>query len=119
MRRRVGVVVFLFGFGGLLLAQEPAAHEIRMTAKKYEYAPNEIRVKQGEKVRLLITALDRKHGFEIKDLGIKTELEKEKETVVEFVADKPGEYKFNCTVFCGFGHRRMKGKLVVEAAAGN
>lgn len=91
-------------------------HEIRMTAKKYEYSPNELRVKQGEKVRLILTALDRKHGFEIKDLGIETKLEKGKETVVEFVAEKPGEFPFKCSSFCGFGHGRMRGKLIVEPA---
>ena len=90
-----------------------------MTAKKYEYSPNEIRVKQGERVRLLLTALDRKHGFEIKDLAIKTELPEGKETAVEFVADRVGEFPFNCSSYCGFGHRRMKGKLIVEPAAQN
>ena len=112
--------IILLAAGGLAAQQPPSAppvHEIRMTAKKYEYAPNEIHVKQGERVRLLLTALDRKHGFEIKDLGIKTELEKGKETAVEFVAERAGEFPFNCSSFCGFGHRRMKGKLVVEAAS--
>lgn len=99
--------------------QEPPVHEIRMTAKKYEYSPSEIRVKQGERVRLLITALDRKHGFAIKDLNIKTELEKGKETVVEFTADRPGEYKFKCSVRCGWRHRWMNGKLVVEPVGDN
>ena len=95
----------------------PPGREHQMTAKKYEYNPEEIHVKQGERVRLLITALDRKHGFEIKALGIKTELEKGKETVVEFVADQAGEFKFNCTVRCGWRHPWMNGKLIVEPAA--
>ena len=53
----------------------PAMHEVKMTAKKYEFNPEEIRVKQGEKVRLLITATDRSHGIEIKELGIKVRLD--------------------------------------------
>ena len=97
-------------------AAQSEVHEIRMTVKKYEYSPAEIRVKQGEKVRLLITAMDRKHGIEIKEFGIKRELEKGKETAVEFEASKAGEFEFHCSVFCGFGHRRVKGKLIVEPA---
>ena len=85
-----------------------------MTAKKYEFNPEEIRVKQGERVRLLITALDRSHGFEIKALGINVRLEKEKETPVEFIAEKAGEYEFQCSVRCGWKHPWMKGKLIVE-----
>lgn len=87
-----------------------------MTAKKYEYNPPEIRIQQGERVRLLITATDRKHGFEIKEFNIKTDLPKGRETAVELVADRAGEFEFKCSSFCGFGHRGMKGKLIVEAA---
>jgi len=117
--RLVSAVFLLAPCAGLApqaLAQSDV-HEIRMTAKKYEYSQAEIRVKQGEKVRLLITPTDRKHGFEIKELGIKTQLEKGKETVVEFEATKAGEFEFHCSVFCGFGHGKMKGKLIVEPAA--
>lgn len=123
--KKTAIVVSVLGvmtIGAWLEAQQPPVapvHEIKMTAKKYEYSPNEIHVRQGERVRLLITALDHTHGFEIKDLGIKTDLEKEKETAVEFVADRAGEFPFNCSHFCGFGHRRMKGKLIVEPAGGN
>jgi cytochrome c oxidase subunit 2 len=94
-------------------------HEIKMTAKKYEFNPGEIRVKQGERVRLLITATDRKHGFQIEALGIKTELLEGKETAVEFTADKPGTYEFKCSVRCGWRHGSMKGRLNVEPAATN
>src|ERR1700732_3292051 len=39
--------------------------EIRITSKKYEYDPGVITVRQGEHVRLIITALDHDHGFKI------------------------------------------------------
>ena len=111
----------LLALGIALFAQESApkgpVHEIRMTAKKYKYTPKEIHVREGERVRLIIKALDRKHGFQIKELGIKTVLEKGKETVVEFVAARAGKFKFKCSVRCGWGHFRMKGKLIVEPAA--
>ena len=103
---------------GILLAQDPPAaelvREIRMTAKKYEFNPSEVRVRQGERVRLLITTLDRKHGFQIKEFGVKVVLPGKEETVVEFVADRAGEFKFKCSVRCGWRHGRMKGKLIVE-----
>jgi cytochrome c oxidase subunit 2 len=102
-----------------IVAQEAApAREIKMTAKKYEFNPEEVRVKQGERVRLLITATDRDHGIEIKELGIKVRLEEGKETPVEFTADNPGEYEFKCAVRCGWRHGSMKGKLIVEPATG-
>ena len=121
MKKLVGSVVLL-AFALAVIAQEPPkppeapVREIKVSAKKYEYSPEEIRVKQGERVRLLITATDRKHGFEIKELGIKTELEKGKETVVDLTIGKPGTYQIKCSVRCGFGHGGMRAQLVVEPA---
>jgi cytochrome c oxidase subunit II len=110
------IAVAALSLSGRPLYGQGTVHEIHMTAKKYEYAPAEIHVKQGEKVRLLITATDRKHGFEIKELGVKTDLEKGKETPVEFDASKVGTYEFRCSDFCGLGHKGMKGKLIVDPA---
>jgi len=94
--------------------QAPAVHEIQMTAKKYKFDPNVITVKKGEVVRLIITALDRKHGFKLQEFGIDQELLKGAPTTIEFTADKVGTFEFKCSMFCGFGHGKMKGKLVVE-----
>ena len=96
------------------VGQTPAVHEIQMTARKYKFDPDVITVKKGEAVRLIISALDRKHGFQLKEFGIKQELLKGVPTTIEFTADKAGTFEFKCSEFCGFGHGRMKGKLVVE-----
>lgn len=99
-------------------AQGPVAstevHEIQMTAKKYEFNPNVITVKKGEHVRLIITALDRDHGFDLEAFGINQRLKKGDPTTIEFTADKAGTFEFKCSQFCGLGHGKMKGKLVVE-----
>ena len=104
---------------------------IEVTARKYEYTPSEIRVKKGTRVQLKIRALDRTHGFKIslypEGAGEKGQpglrlteqqdswkIEKGQERVIEFVAERAGTYPFKCSVFCGLGHRGMKGKLVVE-----
>jgi cytochrome c oxidase subunit 2 len=92
--------------------------EIKMTAKKYEFNPGEIRVKQGERVRLIIVSLDRTHGIQIKPYGIKREIDEGGQTVVEFIADKPGTFQFKCAKWCGFGHGRMRGTLIVEPTDG-
>jgi heme/copper-type cytochrome/quinol oxidase subunit 2 len=33
---------------------------------------------------------------------------------VEYVAEKPGTVEFKCCSFCGFGHGKMKGKIVIH-----
>jgi len=95
-------------------APAPGVREFKMTAKNYEFDPSVITVKKGEKVRLLITATDRDHGIKIDGYDINQVLKKGDTTIIEFTADKAGTFTFRCSVYCGLGHRKMKGKLVVE-----
>jgi len=88
--------------------------EFSMIAKKWQFDPSVINVKQGDKVRLKIKSIDVAHGFSLLDFNVNENLEPGKEITVEFVADKKGEFTFFCSVFCGVGHIGMKGKLVVE-----
>ena len=90
--------------------------EIRVTAKKYEYDPSVITVKQGDRVRLIVTALDHDHGLKIEALHIDQLLRKDESTNIEFSADVAGTFPFQCSHFCGLGHKGMKGELIVEEA---
>jgi len=115
--KRMAVVLTGLCLAAVLVAPaEETVQEIRVSAKKYEFTPSEIRVQTGQRVRLILTAEDRTHGIEIKELKIKEKILKGKETVVEFLAPAPGTYEFKCASFCGFGHGRMKGRLIVEPA---
>jgi cytochrome c oxidase subunit 2 len=88
--------------------------EIRIAAKKYEYDPGVITVKQGEHVRLIITALDHDHGFKIDAYHIDELLKKGEQRTIEFTANESGTFPFQCSHFCGLGHKGMKGELIVE-----
>lgn len=89
-------------------------NEIKVTAKKYEFNPSAIKVKQGDHVRLIVTALDHDHGFKLEAFNIDQLLKKGEAVTIEFNADKAGTFPFECSHFCGLGHKRMKGELVVE-----
>jgi cytochrome c oxidase subunit 2 len=89
-------------------------HEFKITAKNWEFDPSVITVKKGEKVRLFITALDHDHGIKIPAYDIDQMLPKGSTATIEFTADKAGTFEFKCSVYCGRGHRKMKGQLVVE-----
>ena len=90
------------------------ANVIRMTAKKYEFQPGAITVKKGDHVKLIVTALDRDHGFKLEAFHIEEKLEKGKAVELEFTADQAGTFPFQCSRVCGIGHRKMKGELIVE-----
>src|SRR3989338_6153608 len=46
------------------------AREIEVKGSQYEWQPENIAVKKGEKIRLLVTSLDVPHGFEIEGFVI-------------------------------------------------
>jgi cytochrome c oxidase subunit 2 len=94
------------------LAQQ--AGEIRMTAKKYAFEPGEIHVKKEDHVKLIIMAVDHNHGFKLEAFHIDQMLKKGEGATVESTADQAGTFPFECSKFCGLGHKNMKGELVVE-----
>jgi cytochrome c oxidase subunit 2 len=89
-------------------------HEIQVTLRKYEFSPGSLRVKRGERVKLVMTAADHDHGFKLDDFNVDQKVPKGTTVVVEFTADKAGTFQFRCSNVCGIGHRGMKGTLVVE-----
>ena len=90
------------------------ATEIKVTARKYQFDPKVITVKKGQQVKLIITAVDHDHGFKLEAFNIDQKLKKGDPATIEFTADKTGTFPFQCSNFCGLGHGKMKGQLVVE-----
>ncbi len=102
---------------GKLAASAGAAYEeIQVTARKYHFTPDPIRVQQGEPVLLVVTALDHEHGFAIKALGINVLLPKRRPVQIPLPTNRPGVYAIHCSHFCGLFHFWMKGKLIITPA---
>jgi heme/copper-type cytochrome/quinol oxidase subunit 2 len=120
------------------VASEPKALQpdvtINVDVMRVVFVPAEIRVKKGQVVRLRLNAKDSGladmpelagalglkefsgHGFQILgpyDVWI-TGLRKGVTREVTFKADVPGEFEFECTVFCSPAHYVMRGKLIVS-----
>jgi cytochrome c oxidase subunit 2 len=89
-------------------------HEIKVMAKRYEFTPRLLRIKKGEDVGLIIAPLDHDHGFKLDDFHINQKIKRGTTATVEFRPDKAGTLQFRCSDFCGLGHRKMTGTLVVE-----
>ena len=82
--------------------------EFNVNAFRFGYSPDIITVNKEDKVRIRIDNTDTLHGIRIPELGIRGN------EVVEFTADKKGEFIWYCANMCGEGHGTMKGKLVVK-----
>ena len=77
------------------------------------YSLKEMRVKKGDTVRVKATNTKGMHDFTLDEFGVKTELPLNQEVVIEFKADKTGEFTYYCSK-PGHKAKGQFGKLVVE-----
>ncbi len=87
---------------------------INLYAENWKFTPSEIKIKQGERVKLTIRTLDDTHGFRVKKMGINVKIFPGKPTIVEIEGKEKGKYKFDCSVPCGDRCFKMKGYIIVE-----
>jgi cytochrome c oxidase subunit 2 len=120
-RRALSAALALGGAGlagGALLRSalaQGAPRVIEMTARRFQFEPNEIRLTAGERVVLAIRSVDFVHGMNIPDLGVRKDLVPGQITRVELQPKAPGVIDFLCDNFCGDGHETMNGRFVVTA----
>ena len=83
-------------------------------AGSFYYTPNEIRVNQGDVVRLVMTSVDMMHDLVIDELDVNIPVTQNGNTnEVTFVANEVGQFEMYCSV----GNHRAQGQvgtLIVE-----
>jgi len=95
-----------------------ATQRFEVTASRYKFDPARIEARQGNVVELALRSADTDHGIAIKAYAVKVAIPKGGETVgVSFVATRVGTFPIECSEYCGSGHKRMKGELVVTEKA--
>jgi cytochrome c oxidase subunit 2 len=81
---------------------------IEIAASRFTYSPNQITLKKGEPVVLVLRSTDVTHGLAIPDLGIETtEIKKGKDSEIPLTPEKTGHFAGQCAHFCGTGHGSM------------
>lgn len=91
----------------------PTERHIRIEASSYTYAPAIIRVNPGDHVILELISTDVVHGIYLDGYDLEVTADPGQSARMSFVADKPGSFRFRCSVTCGPLHPFMIGKLTV------
>lgn len=113
------------------VVEKNGVKEVHVKAFSYGYVPRQIRVKKGDKVRVIVTNIDKAAGitknpdvimgFTIYGpYGMRTNLTAPRGVSVmsEFVADYAGEYEIYCQHFCGPLHLEMRATFFVDGPKG-
>lgn len=96
--------------------REPAEVTFNISGGSFYYVPNMIRVKEGDRVRIVFSNMGGTHDLVLPDFDVRTGVTSTGESdTIEFVADKTGSFEFYCSVGGGY-HREMGqiGTLLVE-----
>jgi cytochrome c oxidase subunit 2 len=114
--KTVGTVLFIAGAAaiGAAIGAETAPAVIKVSAKRFDYTPNVIKVKRGVPVILELTSEDVVMGFSAPDFGTRADILPGKTARVRIEPTHAGTYTFVCDIFCGTGHEDMSGTIVVE-----
>jgi heme/copper-type cytochrome/quinol oxidase subunit 2 len=75
---------------------------------------NTLYTKAGDVVDLDLVSMDVAHSFFIYELGVHIDAIPGHDNHYWLRADSPGQYKIECTQFCGTGHYTMIGQLIVS-----
>lgn len=99
-------------------AKDGSPIDVLMTAGKFYYLPNVLRLDAGQPYRFRMMALDVSHGASIQfgRGGRMARLRPGRLTEVELTFHRPGRLLVACTVYCGAGHDLMQATIEVVRA---
>ncbi len=79
------------------------------------WTPPQMHVPVGETVELQMHSIDVIHSFYVPAFLYQRDITPRKDQVIQFLADREGTYRGQCTQFCGLLHQAMEFEVVVES----
>ena len=105
---------FLVAFAPLPVSRStPTERTFQVRATSFEFAPAVLNVNPGDRVTIELISTDVFHGLYPDGYGLQVTSDPGQTASLTFIADRPGSYRFRCSVTCGDLHPFMIGKLRV------
>jgi heme/copper-type cytochrome/quinol oxidase subunit 2 len=112
---------FILAAAGLAIAfvpiparSAPAQQRVfRVEAHSFAYQPAVLRANPHDRVTIELVSTDVVHGIYLDGYELEVIADPGQTATLSFVADRPGTFRFRCSVTCGALHPFMIGKLQV------
>ena len=91
----------------------PPGSDVYMIARLWNFWPI-LELQQGQTYRLHLTSMDYNHGFSLQPANINIQIVPGFEHVVTVTPNQAGTYSVVCNEYCGIGHHRMVGRIIVK-----
>ena len=128
----IGATILLFGLAALALPVLDALDNpvyfgepdyiVNVVASQWSWnfiypdgsESGELKIKQGDIVRLELESKDVIHSFYVREMGFKVDIIPGRTRIHIIIAETPGEYWIQCAEFCGAYHGGMRTKVIIE-----
>ena len=98
---------------GVPIVEPAPGGDAYLLARMWSWYPV-LKLRQGETYRLHLSALDLQHGFSLQPLNMNFQVLPGYDHVLTLTPTSKGEFTIVCNEFCGIGHDKMFGKILVE-----
>ena len=98
--------------GGIPVVEPPPGSDVYLQGTMWAWKPV-LRLQEGATYTLHISSLDVNHGFSLYPANVNFQIVPGYDYGLQMTPNAPGDYKIICNEFCGIGHHRMLGKVVV------
>jgi len=98
---------------GMPIAEPAPGGDAYLIGRMWSWYPV-LKLRQGETYRLHLSALDLQHGFSLQPLNMNFQVLPGYDHVLTLTPTSKGEFTIVCNEFCGIGHDKMIGKILVE-----
>ncbi len=92
---------------------DPKDRVVSISASRFSFTPGTVTVNPGDRVTLEVRSTDVVHGLYLDGYDISVTANPGQVATLSFVADRPGSFRFRCSVPCGDIHPFMIGRLRV------
>lgn len=92
----------------------PGKYEAYILAQTWQFLPREMTIPVNSTVTFYITSKDVQHGFKLQNTNLNVQVVPGQVSKLTISFDKPGQYDYICSEYCGAAHAAMFGTLIVE-----
>jgi len=116
VRKAIVIIALIAVAASVVIAQTPSTtpRVIEISAKRFEFTPNVVKLTKDEPVTIRFTSTDRAHGLFVKALNIDLDADSGKPSEITLTPHEAGTFAAICDHYCGSGHGNMKMSFVVE-----
>ncbi len=95
------------------IVHPPAGGDVYILARNYDFGDYTLELEKGKQYNLKLASKDMRHAIVVRELKLMNRIKVGEIKTIEFTPTKAGTFFMICGEFCGVGHAKMVGRMIV------